>query len=88
MRAVDHHQVRSGHVEPPSRRPRRVPHHRRVLGVALRDGDWVLGADRIDAERHYTQVVDEVDAVDDERGEAELMEVTGEQFVKGMLDPP
>ena len=48
----------------------------------------MLGADRINAERHYTQVIGEVGAVDDERDKAELIEVTGEQFIKGMLDPP
>jgi hypothetical protein len=48
----------------------------------------VLGADCIDAERHHTQVIGEVDAVDDERDKAELIEVPGEQFIKGMLDPP
>ena len=49
--------------------------------MALRDGEWVLGA-----ERHYTQVIGEVDAVDDERDKAELMEVTGEQLIKGIPD--
>jgi hypothetical protein len=33
-------------------------------------------------------VIGEVDAVDDERDKAELIEVTGEQFIKDMLDSP
>ena len=56
-----------------------------VLGVALCDRERVLLAGYVDPHRHDTDVIAEVHAVDHERHEVELGELTRQQLGQGVL---
>jgi hypothetical protein len=84
--AVDDDEDRPCHLESAIAKPdEEVLDDSRVLGVALCDRERVLSARDVDPHRHDTDVVAEVHAVDHERHEVELREVTGQQLAKSVL---
>ena len=73
---VDDEQRRLGHVQAPVTQPHEEAlHDRRVLGVALHEGEGVLGPVDVDAERNHAQMLGKRDPVDHDRHQVELGEV-------------
>ena len=84
--AVDDDEDRPCHLESAIAKPdEEVLDDGGVLGVAFCDRERVLSARQVDPHRHDTDVITEVHAVDHERHEVELREVTGQQLGESVL---
>jgi hypothetical protein len=84
--AVDHHQDRSGELQPALPQPgQHVGDHAGVLGSALGQGERDLGPVDGDTERDHTAVLGHPDAVHQQRDQVQAGQVLGEQLGQGVL---